>query len=462
MKRILSLLLVLLLMVSGLSACSKSPDDEESAAKSEIQNSSQIIDAENKSVAESEVISSVESSVLSLPEDAEVNESLEGSSKETDSDEMCSVSSSVADDKPADLEVLPEAIPLYKQTEFVSDDDADGILLSEYEYTYITVPAEVAERYPAAARTIEEYTGMLKRTVGDERDNMTANAKEARAQDSESFIVYSTSLDVLVRRADSAAFCFLEQYSANHGTDTSSVHYNAINIDTASGEYLKLSDVIENMDMLPKLVLRELERVCFTILPTESDLEAYFHNTPEEDIVWTLDSNGITFYFDQQFFEEFGSVTVTLLFDSNKDIFVQKYVQVPDQYMAELPQDVSYYIDLNGDSEANAISFSAWFDGESGQYGDLGIYLSDNNVYYFEEYASERIYPFYLKTVNGNFVCVICENIEEGNYIATMKVFRLESDSITLEKELENAPVYTKGNTLSIPGNPEAFIALLV
>ncbi len=441
MKRILSFLLILLLLVSGLSACTKFPDEEESATEPAIQDISQ--NAENSPVAENEVVSSIESSAVSLPEDATINQP----AKE-----------SVADDKLADLEVLPETIPLYKYSEFISDDDADGILLSEYAYTYITVPAEVADQYPDAACTVEEYTGMLQRTVGDERENMTANAKEARAQDPENFIVYSTALDVLVRRADSTAFSFLEQYSANNGTETSEIRYNAINIDTASGEYLKLSDVIENMDMLPQLVLRELEKICFDILPSVSELEDYFLNTPEADMDWSLDSNGVTFYFGVDQFEYLGGTTVTLLFEANEGLYSKKYTQAPESYMVELPQDIPFYFDMNKDGVAESVSFSVWFDGESGQYVDFGIYSSEDGVYYYEEYASERIYPFFLRTPSGHFVSVLCENYEAGECIATVKTFLIESGDILLVNEINGASVYTDGNTLLISGNPENLI----
>ena len=160
---------------------------------------------------------------------------------------------------------------------------------------------------------------MRKRTMEEEKDNFIVTATEEFLNDSEAFSTYVSTLDVQVRRADSVAVSIVEDY--NSETDRA---FNCLNYDTESGNLLALSDVITDISKLPSIVEKEITS---RIWQGESDVETaipdYFKNTPEDDITWVLEYNGITFYFKPGAIAptNFGIQTATVAFAEHPDLF---------------------------------------------------------------------------------------------------------------------------------------------
>ena len=66
-----------------------------------------------------------------------------------------------------------------------------------------------------------------------------------------------------------------------------------------------LSDVILHMEEVPRIVCKELNSHLWAGEDyPETVVEEYFNNTTEDGISWSLDYNGVTFYFGYDDFTE--------------------------------------------------------------------------------------------------------------------------------------------------------------
>ncbi len=106
-----------------------------------------------------------------------------------------------------------------------------------------------------------------------------------------------------------------------------------------------------------------------------------------ETQVSTLDYNGVTFYFCDGDLTEPGNgrQTATISFAEYPELFVEKYMNVPEAYMVRLPLDHSYFTDLDG-------------------------------YYHYEDLFAYDFQLYYVKTEDGNhYIYLFCEE-SEGEY----------------------------------------------
>ena len=123
-------------------------------------------------------------------------------------------------------------------------------------------------------------------------------AEEMFDIDGGNFETQISTSDVQIRRADSVAVSYLTDSYANYGFIEDFRGMWGSNYDTQTGEELLLNDVIKDMTEVPALVTKELNSHLWAGEGYEETvIEGYFRNTPVDGISWTLDYNGVTFYF---------------------------------------------------------------------------------------------------------------------------------------------------------------------
>ena len=168
-----------------------------------------------------------------------------------------------------------------------------SVMLVRSEYSDVTLDESDSEKYPLLAKTLLETSTMRKRTMEEEKDNFIAFAIEQYENDNESFSTFVSTLDVQVRRADSVTVSILEDYATE-----SSRAFSGYNYDTQSGKMLTLNDVVTDVSKIPATVEKEImSRIGAEEPFGNTAVIDYFNNTSQEDISWTLDYNGLTFYF---------------------------------------------------------------------------------------------------------------------------------------------------------------------
>lgn len=329
-------------------------------------------------------------------------------------------------------------------------------MLVRSEYTDVTLDKSMEKKYPLLAKALTETSVMRKRAMEEEKDNFIVTATEEFLNDSESFSTYVSTLDVQVRRADSVAVSILEDY--NSETDRA---FNCLNYDTESGKLLALSNVVTDIAKLPSIVEKE---VISRIFQGDSDVETaipdYFKSTPEEDITWVLEYNGITFYFKPGAVAptNFGIQIATVTFAEYPDLFKEKYTAVPDAYVVSLPLSSPFFTDITGDNRADELTVSGNYDPDGRYYYTLGINSESSS--YEVDWFSYDMNPYYVKTADGDsFLYVFSEESETEDRQMILCVFSLKNGEIKQISETDTDMLYKGNNVFTVPTDPDILIS---
>ncbi len=359
----------------------------------------------------------------------------------------------------AENEISEEITVLSLNKEYISHyewyEDHPKMLVRS-EYTDVTLDKSMEKKYPLLAKALTETSAMRKRAMEEEKDNFIVTATEEFLNDSEAFSTYVSTLDVQVRRADSVAVSFVEDY--NSETDRA---FNCLNYDTKSGNLLALSDVVTDVSKLPSIVEKE---VTSRIFQGDSDVETaipdYFKNTPEEDITWVLEYNGITFYFEPGAVAptNFGIQTATATFAEHPDLFKEKYTAVPDAYVVSLPLSSPFFTDITGDKRADELTVSGNYDPDGRYYYTLGINSESSS--YEVDWFSYDLNPYYVKTADGDSsLYVFSEESEEEDRQMILCVFSLKNGEIKQISETDTDVLYKGNNVFAVPTDPDMLIS---
>lgn len=335
----------------------------------------------------------------------------------------------------------------------------DDTLLAQSRFSHVTLCSEDAAKYPELAETLEQTAGMVKRSMEDEFDNICAFVQEGwgGARDTTSV----STLDVQVRRADSVVLSILTDSFADFGEIYGIRAMNGTTYNTQTGQKLELSDVIKDMGPIPALVEQELNSHMWAgDFSYDGVVADYFRDTPEDGISWTLDYNGVTFYFGEGDLaqEGFGSMTATVSFAQHPELFEEKYMAVPDAYMVELPLDYSFFTDLDDNGDLEELNVTGWYDSDMGMYSDFGIYTDADGYYHYEEFAADSYAPYYVKTAaGGHYLYLFCEQLEGYGPWFVLKVMDVSGGRFTGVGTMNVGPAYIPDDIYLIPTDPENF-----
>ena len=354
----------------------------------------------------------------------------------------------------AENEISEEITVLSLNKEFISHYEWYGDyleILVRSEYTDVALDKSLEKEYPNLAKALTETSLMRKKAMEEEKDNFTVTATEEFLNDSEAFSTYVSTLDVLVRRADSIAVSILEDYATED-----SRHFNGLNYDTESGKLLVLSDVLKDVSKIPEIVEKEItSRMWQGDFDGETAIPDYFKNTPEEDITWVLDYNGITFYFNPGAIAptNFGIQIATVTFAEYPEIFNKKYTAIPDAYVVSMPFDSAFFTDITNDKKTEELIVSGNYDNYKRNYYTLGIYL-DNSDFEVDWFAYD-INPYYVKTKEGDSFLYIFSDGSESMFLS---VFGLKDGKIKQICETDMGLLCKGDNIFAVPTSPDKLL----
>ena len=426
-----SLVTLLICMLITLTACGqKAPETE----KEEYSSEAQVTESITESVAQKE---SEEISQRQEPEMVEATQEV---------DEQ-----SVVVEKPQILS-LQET----RKARYEGINDFEKFLMIN-KFNYVTF-WEGAETYPDMARTMSEMAGMITRSQEDEADNMVSFAQEVFDVDSY-FETQISTVDIQVRRADSVAVSYLTDSYADYGFIEDFRGMQGSNYDTQTGQQLVLTDVIKDMTQIPALVQKELNSHLWAGEGySEAGIQDYFRNTPEDGISWTLDYNGVTFYFGDGDITEPGNggQTATISFAEYPELFEEKYRNVPEAYMVRLPLDSSFFTDLDGDGALEELNVTGVYNEEGRFYSQFGIYTDTDGHYHYEDFYAYGYNPYYVKTTDGkHYVYLFCEENDADNRQMMLVVFDVSDGQFVRVGEMNAAPAYIPSDNFILPLDPE-------
>ncbi len=391
----------------------------------------------------------------------------EGTAEEITRGTESSQEETAAEETPAE-ETVPEKVCLLnlekKLEEQYEWDEVQPVILAMSTYSTVHLQKEDEAMYPELAGVLEELALLQKNSMEDEYENLLSFGREEMQADSENFRTQRSNLDMHVRRADSTAVSLL----ADSYLDCAFVNefYGKIgyNFDTETGRELQITDVVLDMSRIPKLVLAELSSHMWSgEFYSETAVADYFRDTAKEDLAWTLDYNGVTFYFGAGTLAEegFGSMTATIPFAGNEELFAEKYRQIPESYMVRLSMDSSFFTELDEDGICEELIVSGSYDPEGRYYTDFGIYTDTDAYYHYEEFYCYGFRPYYVKTAEGHhFLYVFADGTESFHRKMTMVIFRLDGGVFERVGECYMGPYYrqeqeTLTDIFYVPSNPE-------
>ena len=358
------------------------------------------------------------------------------------------------------VEAAVQMLDLKKQLDGLYDwEDAD--LLVQSEFSHVTLWHDGAAKYPELAQTLDQTAAMVTRSMEDEYDNLCVSVREDLPWAEEYTETWVSTLDIQVRRADSVVLSLLSDSRSDYGLIEDYRGMHGTNYDTQTGQVLALDDVVKDINQnLAEAVIKELNSHMWAgNFDYRAAVEGYFANTPHDGISWTLDYNGVTFYFADGELTEPGNgrQTATVSFAEYPQLFEEKYTAVPESYMVELPMDSSFFTDLDNNGDLEELNVTGWYSTDVGSYAKFGIYSDSSGSFHYEECFADGFHPYYVKTADGNhFLYLFCEQNEGSGPVPMMLliVFDVSGGRVDRVGEMNAAPGFIPPNIYRVPTDP--------
>lgn len=361
-------------------------------------------------------------------------------------------------------------------TEDVAVLGADKICSSYYgwndEYGRITVKQRTAQillredsakAFPDLAKSLKDLTALQQRMATEEIGEMEGFAKESLEQGEETFRISESQTGMWVRRSDERAFSILEQGDLDYGMLEDYRGAVGHNFDTATGKRLKLSDVVTDSEQLPGMVRDAmLSRENPPRLTEEDAVEKLFRETKEDDLSWTLEYDGITFWFNRGSITrpQDGLVSVKIPFEGNESLFDEKYRTVPKAYTVGLPTGVPFEADSDADGKSEVLTVTPVFSEEAGQF--TGVTVSDDEDMQTFEMMAYVFRPYYVKCEDGRqYLYLFRDEGMEGNRQMQLTVFEWNEGRIRRIGD-KNVGMYYRQDSeandiFEVPTDPDDF-----
>lgn len=355
---------------------------------------------------------------------------------------------------------LPQILSLCKSYFARSEwQEANWLMYSEFANLSLW---DGKERYPELDGRLSEIEGMQTRTMEEEAENILSFIQEMGDPVSEAYETQVSTLDIRVRRADSLVVSYLTDSYADYGFIEEYRGLWGSTYDARTGEEILLEDVIVDMGPVPEIVCEEINSHLWAGEPYDVDVvEDFFAEREQEDISWTLDYNGVTFYFGDGDLSEPGNggISATVSFAGYPELFNPEYTVVPEAYMVQLSLDSSYFTDLNGDGTLEELNCSGVFNETDRFYSQVGIYTDVRGSYQYEELVAYGYDPYYVKTKDGNhYIYLFCEECEVGAYEpggSILVVYSVNDGDLTKVGVSNVAPAYIPTDIFVLPLDPE-------
>lgn len=287
------------------------------------------------------------------------------------------------------------------------------------DYPYVNLHGEDGEEYPRLKLLLEENYSEAYENRTNFIETHQSYVQKAYLGEIQTPYPYWSLEKAFIRRADTKALSILYDAYAYTGGMHGYYYFNADNYDTVTEKKLTLSDVVTDTKALPGLVWEELLDRYPDVPFDEGVMDDHFS---EGAVTWTLENNGITFWFNSYDLTSFayGRQQVTLTFSEYPDLIKKEYQVAPASYGVQLPGYCNFYYDVDSDGAADTVSWKATGEYE-GMYETLTISVNGTE-YEFKIYSYDTKITF-LTTENKECYLYV-QNVMENDYTET-QCFRL-------------------------------------
>lgn len=308
-------------------------------------------------------------------------------------------------DKGTDTSLKSGEIPhliLESLNRTVSEKNGDSTTLyKELSYGHISLAPEERDIFP---KLNEAFTALNNET--DEGVDEAIARLEQFSYDAanthedilnEYSYISSETVDYVFRSDYKAVSLLRNNYFSLNG-NKSDIHYKSFNIDTGTGNNLKLKDVVVDTD----LFFESLGDVINNEYGEEykSHLEKYKGEQEKKDftdLAWTITQEGITVYFDPLTLGTEEEAVVSLYFDEKPELFNKDYGKTLEDYIIPVIDENVVRLDVNGDGKRDDVSVKQSDNEVSVKAGDRevkDIYSYSTQVYVVKKNGKYYLYMF--------------------------------------------------------------------
>lgn len=308
-----------------------------------------------------------------------------------------------------------------------------------YEY-----PVFDSEQYPELSQALQDYRMFYVRDIEAARDELAAMAEQDYAEWGEEQWMgyYSIDESMEVKRADATAVSILEQGYLYQGGAHGSDGFGCFNVDTQTGNRIALDDVITDMNALSGIIATEMLELYPDITyftPTlEETIEMYIN--PEITLTWTLDYNGVTFYFGSYEIGTYadGRQQVTVLFSEYPTLFNTYYFNnVTDDYVIPASAWGTLDVDLDADRDTDHITVIENYTNPGEGFSSFTVRV--NGQEYTQDAYGWVLDPYYVRANGKSYLYVTAST--ESSYAETF-VYEITGNSIAYQGMFNGAVKY--------------------
>ncbi len=305
-----------------------------------------------------------------------------------------------------------------------------------------------APEYPALEEAVAQYNTETEQNWITSMNDLKSWAREdydaAVAEGYEFYGPYVSEDEMYITRADDKALSAVTTNYWYSGGAHGMSGFSAVNLDTQTGRKLAIEDVIADTNALPNVLATEMLEQYPHLATTVQDmwsmsLEDYLASylTPEEvdditpEFTWTLDYEGVTFYFGAYEIGSYadGNQVVVLTYNEYPELFNKEYFTSVTQDYAVRIAPFWYgeegFTDINSDGVMDVINVDGDYSAEFEMYSSLNVTVN-GNTYRHEAYYYEL--TSYLVKANGN-TYVYVERVGNSDF-RTVSVFKITESSV--------------------------------
>ena len=269
-------------------------------------------------------------------------------------------------------------------------DDSRKTTYLKGSYDITRIVEDSAGKYKALSDALDRDMKEKADKLEKERKEETQRYKEDETAKEMAPSGYELNNNVYIHRADSKVLSALEVYSGYSGGAHGYYTYDAWNYDAQTGEKIPLDDVIADKDRLAEALKTALKKkytedVFFEDMGETIDKE--IHEIKEDGTVmkstWTLDPQGITFYYSPYEIGSWasGSFSATIFYNEGDGIFTDRYRPQKDEgHIVSLPFYTLYSVDVDKDGKADQVQIDQSMDADKDMITDLTVSLNGKEL----------------------------------------------------------------------------------
>ena len=235
-----------------------------------------------------------------------------------------------------------------------------------------------------------------------------------------------------VLRADNVLFSFIETnenyYGGAHGMY--SVAGYAFDVDT--GKNLSFTDIVVDETKIRDLIAEKLDEEYGDIF--FDDIHTLIDQYDFNSLCWSISYFDVTLYFNPYDLGPYasGSQQVVFPFSEYADLFDEKYLSVPEQFVTQLSEYEQFCLDVNGDGKNEDIGLSSKYLEDD----CLSVLISVDGKETDSDSRSYRIDTYLIKVQNKVYLYLFEHH--ENDYV-TLKVYDFAKEDFV---ENDNANLY--------------------